>query len=218
MNNGNPISFDLAKLPAGCTTNSVKVQESSKFGRPSLHVTLDEKAAHGLPDVDFVDMPTFLILPVEFESGEIAVDLLGSLRSDAPDYARAFAGLAYRIDDRASSFEAVYLRPLNGRILEPPLPRAHRAVQYFAYPEWRYQRLRDEYPDGRYESGADIKPDEWINLVLTITKNQVTASVNGGPVLTIDETKASHTKGRIGLFVDIGTDAYFSNLVVTPSN
>ena len=36
------------------------------------------------------------------------------------------------------------------------------AVQYFAYPDWKFDRLREEFPDGRYEAGADIGPDEWI--------------------------------------------------------
>lgn len=214
MTAANIRSFDLAKLPDGCEANSVYAFESTRFGRQSLHVTLNEAAATGLPDVDFVDMATFLILPVKFEYGTISVDLVGTLRLDAPDYARGFAGLAYHIDDHAASFEAVYLRPMNGRSLRPPEPRSVRAVQYFAYPDWRYQRLRHDYPDGRYECGADIRPDEWTNLFLTVSNNQVTASVNGDLVLTVTEPKAPSSIGRIGLFVDIGTDAYFSNLIV----
>jgi hypothetical protein len=214
---GNIRSFDLAKLPAGCEAKSVDAQGSNRFGRQSLHVTLNEAAARGVPDVDFVDMPTFLILPVEFEYGTISVDVVGALRLDAPDYSRGFAGLAYHIDNQAASFEAVYLRPMNGRSLQPPSPRSVRAVQYFAYPDWRYQRLRDDYPDGRYECGADIKPNEWTSLLLTVTENEVTASVNGELVLIVAEPKALSSTGRVGLFVDIGTDAYFSNLIVIPT-
>jgi hypothetical protein len=70
-------------------------------------------------------------------------------------------------------------------------------VQYFAYPEWNFERLREEYPDGRYESVADIGPDEWIQ------------------VLDLVETKGREARGRIGLFVDICTKAFFSNLSIT---
>jgi hypothetical protein len=34
-----------------------------------------------------------------------------------------------------------------------------RAIQYFAYPDWKFDRLRKEYSDGRYESGTDIADD-----------------------------------------------------------
>lgn len=211
-----PPSFDMAKLLLDSRSNFVDARESRRFGKPSLHVTLDDKTAHGVADVDFVDMPTFLEFPVEFEFGTISVDLVGALRTDAPDYARGFAGIAYHINESTTEFEAVYLRPLNGSSLQPPPPRSVRAVQYFAFPEWRYQRLRDEYPDGRYECAAEIKPDQWINLKLEISRSQVLVHINDKLNLVINDLKAVPAKGRIGLFVDIGTDGYFANLQVTP--
>jgi hypothetical protein len=42
--------------------------------------------------------------------------------------------------------------------LHPPSPRDQRAIQYFAYPDWKLDRLREQYPDGNYEAGADIGP------------------------------------------------------------
>jgi hypothetical protein len=42
----------------------------------------------------------------------------------------------------------------------PPEPR--RRLQYFAYPDWKFDRPREAHPDGRYETGADIAPDEWL--------------------------------------------------------
>jgi hypothetical protein len=44
----------------------------------------------------------------------------------------------------------------------------------------------------------------------------VTVTVNNFETLTITETKAPPVTGDIGLFVDIGTEAYFSNLRKTP--
>ena len=83
--------------------------------------------------------------------------MLSRLSDNALDYARAIVGLAYRITKNLNRFSAMYVRPLNGSLRH----RGQRAVQYFAYPEWNLERLREEYPDGRYKSGADIGPDEW---------------------------------------------------------
>ncbi len=203
----------LATVPQGSKARSVEVATADKVGRTALSVTFDERTARGTPNIDYIDMPTFLELPIEFENGEISVDILGELRADAPDYARAFAGVAYRITE--IGFEAVYLRPLNGLRLEPHPPRSRRAVQYFSYPDWRFERLREEYPDGRYEAGADIRPGEWIELTLRIQDEHVAADVNGETVLEITKAKSPPSAGRIGLFVDIGTQAYFSNLRIS---
>jgi hypothetical protein len=94
-------------------------------------------------------MPTFVILPITFINGTIEVDILSRLNGKGPADARAFAGLAYRIIDGGDHFEAVYLRPLNGRKTNPSNPRDQRAIQYFAYPDWPFDRLREMYPDGR---------------------------------------------------------------------
>ena len=85
-----------------------------------------------------------------------------------PD-SRAFAGLAYRISGRRDSFESVYLRHLNGTKTNPLTPRDPRATQYFAHPDWPFDRLREAYPDGRCEAGLAIGPEEWITLELTLT-------------------------------------------------
>ena len=50
-----------------------------------------------------------------------------------------------------------------------------------------------------------------------LTADSATATVNGVPALTIDQPKAQPRTGTIGLFVDIGTEAFFANLTVTAS-
>jgi hypothetical protein len=62
---------------------------------------------------------------------------------------------------------------------ESASPRDQRAIQYFAYPDWKFDRLREQYPDGDYEAGADIGPDEWITLKLDIDDTRLTATING---------------------------------------
>jgi len=162
-------------------------------------------------------MPTFLIIPEWLENGTIEVDILSRLNGKGSPDARAFAGVAYRISDGGDRFEAVYLRPLNGWKSNPPSPREHGAVQYFAYPDWKFDRLREEFPDGRFEAGADIGPDEWMTLRIDIDGTRLTVAVNGTEALTLTETKAAPAGGSIGLFVDIGSESFFSNLKVTPN-
>jgi hypothetical protein len=203
----------LDTLPKGLGLHSVTAVPSHVFGRDALRIVLTKDTTlHGKPDINYVDMPTFAAIPVAFCNGTISVDVLSRLNTNAPDYARAFAGIAYRIADDLGSFECAYLRPLNGCSLNPPAPRDKRAVQYFAFPDWRYERLRGAYPDGRFEAGALILPGTWINLRVEVQKQKLDVYVDGKLVLAVAEAKADPVFGKVGLFVDIGTEAYFSNL------
>jgi hypothetical protein len=208
--------FSLEEAPEGTLLRSVTADRAEAAGRAALRVQLtDAVARDGVPDVDYIDMPTFAILPVEFGTGTIEVDVLSGLTPEAPDYARGFAGIAFHIAGGGEQFEAVYLRPLNGLKENPPAPRNARAIQYFSFPDWKFQRLRDEYPDGSYEAGADIGPDEWNRLRVEVEEARIKAYVNGAPVLEV-EAKPTRAKGALGLWVDIGAKAYFSNLSITP--
>jgi Domain of Unknown Function (DUF1080) len=211
-------THDLTKLPEGSELRSVTAVPTEVSGWRALRVELtDAVTLHGKPGVDYVDMPTFVIIPASMENGTIEVDVLSRLNGKGPADARAFAGIAYRITLGGDRFEAVYLRPLNGWKTNPPSPRDQRAVQYFAYPDWKFDRLREEFPDGRYEAGADIGPDEWISLRIDINGTRLIVAVNGTEALTLTETKAAPSAGNIGLFVDIGSESFFSDLRVTPN-
>ncbi|HEY8662266.1 MAG TPA: family 16 glycoside hydrolase [Propionibacteriaceae bacterium] len=212
------ITYDLTTLPEGAELRSVVATPATRDGRQVLRVSLtDEVTLHGAPGVDYVDQPTFVILPVPFENGTLEVDVCSGLNALAPDYARGFAGLAYRISDAREWFEAVYVRPLNGRSLNPPTPRERRTIQYFAYPDWPFDRLREERPDGPYESGADIVPGAWLTLKVHVDGDRLTAWIDGVEVLSVAPSLVPASRGHIGLFVDIGTEAYFSNLRITPA-
>lgn len=211
-------SYLLDRLPSGATLHSVTATPSEIDGRQALLVSLtDEVTLNGTPDVDYHDEPTFVRIPADFESGIIEFDVRSRLNAMAPDYARAFTGIAYRINEAGDRFESVYLRPMNGRALNPPGPRVDRAVQYFVYPEWKFDRLREVYPDGPFEAGADILPDVWTHVRVDIDNRILVLTVNGDHVLHINETLAAPARGDLGLWVDIGTEAYFANLIITPA-
>ncbi|HZA30249.1 MAG TPA: hypothetical protein VE462_01860 [Propionibacteriaceae bacterium] len=88
-----------------------------------------------------------------------------------------------------------------------------RAIQYFGYPEWKFDRLREEYPDGRYEVGANIGPDAWSD----IDDSRVQVTVTDTEALTVTETKVAPVVGDIGLFIDIGSECFFSDLKISLS-
>lgn len=205
--------YDLKQLPMGCVANKVEVSAAVKDGRSTQRVTLDSASRAGKWGVDFVDQPSFVLLPDLLTDGVIEVDLCGQLLQDAPDFARGFIGLAYRVQDDLATYESVYLRPANGRGNQPPPPRDQRAVQYYAYPDWLFDRLRDEEP-AQYEAAADVVLGQWHRLRLEIAGAHFAAFVDGVLVLQGDG-KLAPQAGRIGLWVDIGTDGYFANLRIT---
>ncbi len=209
-------AFDLATLPPDAVPHRVTALPVEIKGRQALKVELTAAVRAGRPGIDFGDTDTFVMIPTSFRTGTLEVDVLGRLRADAPPDMRAFAGLAYRIAPDNKRFEAAYVRPLNGLKLNPPSPRDKRAVQYFAYPDWRFDRLRRTYPDGRYEAGANIAGDEWISLRVDVDEDRVRVAVNGEERLVVAEPKAAPVAGNVGLWVDIGTEAYFARLRITP--
>jgi hypothetical protein len=210
-----PGVYGLHDLPAGATLHTVIAAPAEYKGRKALKVEFTDEANEGPPGI-LIDMPTFMLIPTNFKNGTIEVDILGRLNGKGLPDARAFVGLAYRVVDAEARFESVYLRPLNGRKTNPPAPRDKRAIQYFAYPDWKFDRLRKEYPDGRYEAGADIADDEWIIFKLDIDDARVSVSINGKEELALTDTKAAPEAGGIGLWVGRGTEGYFANLRITP--
>ena len=91
-----------------------------------------------------VDEPTFVkIVGSNFKDGTIEVKVLSKLRPDAPADARGFIGLAFHINDTNSKFESIYIRPTNGRA-DDQIRRNH-SIQYFAYPDFKFFRLRKEF-------------------------------------------------------------------------
>ncbi len=155
------------------------------------------------------------LLGEEFHDGTIEVDMLSRLLPDAPDFARGFIGIAFRIDDRDSEFESFYVRPTNA-MTDDPVRRAH-GCQYFAYPGYTFAYFR-EYGIAGYEAPIESGLDQWIHLRAVIRGDRAEFFLNHGekPTLSVNGLKhGKDARGGIGLFVDIGTEAFFRDLRVS---
>jgi hypothetical protein len=170
------------------------------------------------PNVKEADEPTFVrIKNTNFKNGIIEVEVLSRLLPTASSTDRGFIGVAFRINDMNSKFEAIYIRPTNGRA-EDQVRRNH-SIQYFSFPDYKYERLRKESPE-KYESYADMGLNEWIKMKIEIKGDQARLFLNKNkqPSLIVNDLKHGVEKyGAIGLFVDVGTEGYFRNLKISPS-
>jgi hypothetical protein len=165
--------------------------------------------------VQKVDEPTFVkIKDFDFENGTIEVKVLSRLLKNAPAFARGFIGIAFRIDDDNSNYESIYIRPTNGRA-EDQVRRNH-SVQYYSYPDYKFDRLRKEKPE-TYETYADMGLKEWITIRIEVKGKEAKLYLNNQKPASfiVNEMKGSTTKGGIGLWVDIGTEGYFKDLKIT---
>ena len=181
-------------------------------GKKAVRVTKDSS-------VKEFDEPTFVRLDnIDFKNGTIEVKVLSKLLPDAPETARGFIGLAFRINEDNSKFEGIYIRPTNGRA-DQQIRRNH-SIQYFSYPDYKFERLRKEAA-GEYESYADMELNKWIKLKIVVKDAQAKLFLNNNlqPSLIVNDLKhGSNSKGALGLFVDIGTEGFFSDLKVVKKN
>lgn len=161
------------------------------------------------------DGPTFAkIKGIDFKNGSIELSVMSRLLTSAPELARGFIGIAFRINENNSKFECIYIRPTNGRA-DNQL-RRNRSIQYFSFPDFRFERLRNEAP-GEYESYADMGLNEWIKLKIVVLDNQAKLFINDNvqPSLIVNDLKhGANSSGAIGLWVDIGTEGFFSDLSI----
>ena len=226
-----PATIGLMTLVACCLTCSCSLYAQAlqlDKNRPeAVNVSMSVEKLMGKEVVKVIkdaavtafDEPTFAKLKgADFKNGTIEVKVLSRLLPNAPEMARGFIGIAFRINDSNSTFEGIYIRPTNGRA-DNQL-RRNRAVQYFSFPDYKFERLRKEAP-GEYESYADMGLNEWIQLKIIVTGNKATFFINDNkqPSLVVNDLKhGANSSGAIGLWVDIGTEGFFSDVRIHKDN
>lgn len=178
------------------------------MGKQALKVIKDST-------VKGVDEPTFVkIKGIDFKNGTIEVKVLSRLLKDAPEFARGFIGVAFRINESNTKFESIYLRPANARV-EDQVRRNH-SIQYYSYPDYKFDRLRKEAPEA-YESYADMALNEWITMRIEVKGQQAKLYLNDNeqPFLIVNDLKmGADASGTIGLWVDVGTEGFFTDLKI----
>jgi len=188
---------------------NVKAEPVTYLGRPAV-VRVTDAAPEGLGDAG-----RLAIVPgSSFQDGAIEVNLSGNTAPDAPEGARGFVGIAFRVSADRSQFECLYLRPKNGRS-EDQLQRNH-SVQYISMPGSPWQKLRSETP-GKYESYVDLVPGQWTQVKIQVAGSRAQLYVNGAeqPVLLVNDLKQTPINGAVALWIGPGTIAHFSDLKVS---
>lgn len=188
--------------------HKVRATAAEYRGNKAIHVTQE-------PGVQGEDTLA-IVSRTELQDGVIEADLAGAPAPGAFGDARGFIGVAFRVQPNAARFELLYLRPTNGRA-EDQLRRNH-STQYVSFPDWPWQRTRQETP-GLYESYVDLEPGVWTKVKIVLAGGKARLYVHGAeqPCLIINGLKLPPVKGGTGLWAGPGTDGYFANLRVSPT-
>jgi len=183
----------------------------------SIEKLMDKEVVKVIKDssVKEADEPTFVkIKGINFKNGKIEVKVLSRLLTNAPDFARGFIGVAFRINDSNRKFESIYIRPVNARVDDQV--RRNHSIQYYSYPDYKFDRLRKEAPE-LYEAYADMEMNKWITMRIEVKDAQAKLFLdnNTQPSLIVNDLKhGADLSGAIGLWVETGTEAYFSDVKI----
>jgi hypothetical protein len=186
--------------------NVLKIERDLKalpFDSNRLEATVDEKHYAKLLGLD------------DFENGTIEIKMYSQIQDPSPFPAAAgFIGLYYRIAENDSAFESIYLRPKAGRASNQ-MVRNH-AVQYFSYPQYKFETLRKNYPPGAYEGSAPVALKEWITMRIEVNGETAEMFINNMKYSSfiVEKMLGKVKKGGVGLYVDIATIGYFKDLKV----
>ncbi len=131
------------------------------------------------------DIGLALVEGLELAEGTLEVNLKGKGKSEA-----SFLGVAFSAVD-GKTFEAVYFRPFN--FMRDDKSYRVRAVQYVAWPDHTWEKLRTGQP-GKYESAVKPIPDPsgWFRARIEVTKQKVSVWVDDAkkPCLVVDRLAA----------------------------
>jgi hypothetical protein len=188
---------------------SVYMSKVKLMGKEALRAVKDSM-------IKSIDEPTFIrINGVDFNNGTIEVKVLSRLLPSAPEFARGFIGVAFRINDSNTKYESIYVRSLNARVDDQV--RRNHSIQYYSYPDYKFDTLRKIAPE-RYESYADMEMNKWIILRIEVKDAEARLFINKNsqPSLVVKDLKhGANMSGAIALWVEIGTEGYFSDLKIS---
>jgi hypothetical protein len=197
----------------GLTLHNVVASPEMLQGKRGVRVTISDAAQRQQGQIEQFAR----IKDLEFSSGVIEVELAGAPAPDAPEGARGFVGVAFRLQPDNTTYDAFYIRPTNGRADDQE--RRNHSAQYISHPEWTWSRLRKETPS-KYESYVDLVPGVWTKIKIEVRGGVARLFVhdNEQPTLIVNDVKSGpQGKGAVALWLDAGTVAHFRNLRITPA-
>jgi len=192
--------------PASVTPDGVLVSPVRHENRDALRlIEVDNKRAGGMAIVN----------GQTFRDGTIEVDVAARRGPYAVPADRGFVGVVFRLSADRGKSEYIYLRPDNGRA-EDQAQRNH-SVQYASEPDFPWQRLRKEFPE-KYESYVDLQPGVWTHMRIEVSGTTARLFVhnNTQPNLIVNDLKHGVSEGGVALWIGSGSEAFFSNLKITP--
>jgi len=212
----------------GLRLHNVSVVPATLAGKQGIRMTMAEASQQKIQAMTAeqrqrtmatgsLDEQLAIVEGVQFGNGSIEAEIAGAPRADAGEGARGFVGIAFRVQADLRTYDAFYLRPTNGRA-DDQVRRNHSA-QYISHPDWPWFRLRKETPE-KYEAYVDLVPATWTKIKIEVRDTQARLYVhdNSQPTLIVNDLRTGATAtGGVGLWIDVGTDAHFRNLTVTPA-
>ena len=193
---------------------NVKAAAVTHNGKRALRLTGADRPPAGPSAVPVEKLA--IIEGSDFSDGIIGAEIAGAPEAGAVQAARGFVGIAFRVQPDGNTYDAFYLRPTNGRA-EDQVRRNHSA-QYISHPAWTWDRFRKESPE-KYESYVDLVPGAWTPIRIEVRGSQARLFVHGAsqPTIIVNDLKTGPAaRGAIALWIDLGTEAHFRNLRVTP--
>ena len=188
---------------AGLRLVNATAEPATLDGKKGLRVTLSKEAPDQMSQQPQAQRATgealVVIEGLEFVNGVIEAEIAGAPAPGAPESARGFVGLAFRLQNDMRTFEQFYLRPTNGRADDQE--RRNHTVQYSSHPDWPFFRTRKETPS-KYEAYVDALPSVWTKVRIEVSGAHARLYVHdqAQPTLIVNDLKmGGAAKGAVAL-------------------
>jgi hypothetical protein len=203
---------------AGLRLHNVVAEPAVLQGKKGLRVTSSEEVRRRLqsmtPNEQLLFPQLATIEGLEFANGTIEAEIAGAPAPGAGEAARGYVGIAFRVQNDGTTYDAFYLRPTNGRADDQE--RRNHAVQYISHPDWPFSRLRKEAPS-KYESYVDLMPGVWTKVKIEVRGERARLYVHDQkqPTLIVNDLKTgAQGRGAVALWSYHDTVAHFRDLRV----
>jgi hypothetical protein len=201
---------------AGLRLVNATAEPATLDGKRGLRVTEKMPQASQQPQAQRTTGESLVVIEgLDFANGVIEAEIAGVPAAGAPETARGFVGIAFRLQNDMRTFEQLYLRPTNGRADDQE--RRNHAVQYSSHPDWPFFRTRKETPS-KYEAYVDLVAGVWTKVRIEVRGAHARLYVHDQeqPTLIVNDLKmGAQAKGAVALSPGVNSIAHFRNLTIT---